>query len=127
MTGVALVTVLALIEVMVFGFQVGQARQRYKIEAPATSGHPIFERYNRVHQNTIEQLIVFVPLVWIFATNVHAPTAVALGLLFVIGRAIYAAGYVRDPARRGTGAIITFAVLAVLALGSLAGAIWQLL
>ena len=61
----ALVTVLALIEYMILGVMVGQARGRYKIEAPATTGDPMFERYFRVHQNTLESLIVFLPALWI--------------------------------------------------------------
>ena len=58
---VAIVTVLVLIEYFVFGALVGRARGRAEIEAPATTGDPIFERYFRVHQNTMEQLVMFLP------------------------------------------------------------------
>jgi uncharacterized membrane protein YecN with MAPEG domain len=64
---VALVVVLALLEYSILGVMVGQARLKYKVPAPATTGDPIFERYFRVHQNTMEQLIVFVPAMFIFA------------------------------------------------------------
>ena len=56
---VAIVILLALIEYNIFGILVGRARAKYNVPAPATSGDPVFERYCRVHQNTLEQLMVF--------------------------------------------------------------------
>ena len=64
---VAIVTVLALIEYLAFGILVGRARLAHGVKAPAISGHPIFERYFRVHQNTAEQLWLFLPGLWLFA------------------------------------------------------------
>ena len=119
---VAVVTVLALIEYMVLGIQVGQARGRYGIEAPATTGHPIFERHFRVHQNTLEQLVVFVPALWLFARYVSAPVAAGLGVLFIVARLLYARGYVADPKKREAGSILTAVATSVLLLGGLIGA-----
>ncbi len=51
---VTIVIALALIEYSVFGMLVGKARGKYGIDAPAITGNPIFERYYRVHQNTLE-------------------------------------------------------------------------
>jgi glutathione S-transferase len=124
---IELVTVLAVIEAWLFGFQVGRARQRFEVPAPATTGHPVFERYNRVHQNTLEQLIVFLPLIWVFALYVNVRGATVLGFLFIIARAIYAVGYVKDPGRRVAGATLTFLVLAVLAVGSVTGVVGAML
>jgi uncharacterized membrane protein YecN with MAPEG domain len=112
---------LTLIELMIFSTLVGRARVKFSIQAPATSGNPIFERYHRVHQNTLEQVVVFLPLLWIFAFYVHAKTAAALGVLFIVARIVYAMGYVKEPSRRTAGAGLTFVVIAVLALGSLIG------
>ena len=67
MSLVSLAVVLALLEYAILGLLVGQARGKYKAPAPATTGDPIFERYFRVHQNTMEQLVVFVPAMFIFA------------------------------------------------------------
>lgn len=67
---VAIVIGLALIEYFVFGLLVGRARQTYGVAAPAMSGHPVFERYMRVHQNTLEQLAVFVPAMVMFGVYV---------------------------------------------------------
>lgn len=118
---VALVTVIILIEYFVFVMMVGTARHKTGIKAPATSGHPLLERTFRVQMNTLEQLAVVLPTLWLFGLYVHAMAAAGLGLLFVIGRALYYFGYVADPAKRGTGFGIGFLATIVLILGSLYG------
>lgn len=120
---VAIVAGLALLELVWFGIQTGRARGRYKIEAPAVTGHPIFERHFRVQQNTLEQMMVFLPSLFLFANYVHAPTAAALGLVFVIGRLVYERGYVADAAKRGPGFALSSIPALVLLLGGLIGAI----
>src|ERR1700752_4851806 len=112
---------LALLEYMVMGGLVGFARTKYRVAAPATTGHPDFERTNRVHVNTLENLIIFIPSVWIFATYVSARWAAALGLVFVVSRAVYPAGYFRAADKRHVGAGITELVEIVLVVGSLIG------
>jgi glutathione S-transferase len=121
MHGVAAVTALALLEFLVLGGLVGRARAKYGVEAPATTGDPTFERYFRVHQNSMEALIVFIPALWMFARYLNNPVAIALGLIFIAGRVIYAASYVRAPEKRGPGAGITFIVNGTLVIGSLVG------
>lgn len=104
---VALVTVLALLEFQWFGIMVAKARGRFGIQAPATTGNEVFERYFRVHMNTQEQLVMFLPTLWIFAHFVSPVWAAALGAVFVIGRAVYAASYIRDPRTRTLGFALT--------------------
>jgi uncharacterized membrane protein YecN with MAPEG domain len=123
--GVAIVTILALLEYAVLGMLVGRARGKYGVEAPATAGHPEFERYFRVHQNTLESLITFIPALWLFASFISASAAVALGLVFIVARIIYAAGYIKDSKRRGPGAMLSFLVTVVLLLGGLMGAVME--
>ena len=123
---VALITALAAIEVMVFGMLVGRGRGIYGVPAPATSGHPAWERLNRVHQNSVEQLVVFLPLLWTFALSISQTWAAILGALFLVGRIVYAVGYAQDPARRAAGAIITVVVESILAAGSVIGYIVQI-
>src|SRR5579863_2990419 len=115
----AMITVLALLEYSVLGAMVGRARAKYGIEAPATTGNPEFERYFRVHENTLESLIVFLPAVWIFSLSVNYHFGVALGALFLIARIIYASGYINAPAKRGPGAMATFVINGILVLGSM--------
>ena len=124
---VAIVTSLALIQVFVFAFQVGQQRQKHGVAAPAMSGADEFERANRVHQNTVEQLIILIPSMWMFATYWRADVAAGLGLLYVIARQIYRGAYMQDPAKRSAGFGIGWLATTVLLLGSLIGAVMQLL
>ena len=126
MTLVAIVIALALIEYLVFALLVGRARVRCNVLAPATTGHPVFERYFRVQQNTLEQLIVFLPSIWLFGTYVSPLWAAGLGLLFVVGRVLYMIGYVADPKKRGAGFGLSFLPTAILAVGALVGAILSL-
>jgi len=123
---VAAVISLALIEFIVFSLLVGRARMRCNVKAPAITGHPVFERYFRVQQNTLEQLIVFVPSVWFFGTYVSAIWAAGLGVVFIIGRALYLRGYVADPAKRSAGFGLSFLPNVILLIGALVGAILSL-
>jgi uncharacterized MAPEG superfamily protein len=123
---VAAVISLALIEYIVFSLLVGRARMRCKVEAPAITGHPIFERYFRVQQNTLEQLIIFVPSVWLFGLYVSAVWAAGLGVVFIIGRALYLNGYVADPRKRSAGFGLSFLPNVILVIGALVGAILSL-
>jgi len=100
---VAIVTVLALLEFMWLMARVGKARAQFGIVAPATTGNDIFERHFRVQMNTVEQLILFLPSLWIFARFIAPLWAAAFGLVFILGRAIYAISYVRDPKSRSLG------------------------
>jgi glutathione S-transferase len=124
---IAVVSLLALIEYMVIAGLVGSARGKYGVKAPATTGNEVFERYFRVQQNTLEQLVVFLPALWLFANYVSTSLGAVIGLAFIIGRAVYLRGYVADPAKRGTGFAISFAANAILVLGGLGGAIVQAL
>jgi len=100
MTWVHIVIVLALLEYLVFGMLVGRARMKYAIAAPAVSGHSMFERYFRVHQNTLEQMVIFIPAVLLFGRYLSPIGAAVLGVIYLLGRIVYAAGYVRAPEKR---------------------------
>lgn len=123
MTLVYVVMMLAVIEYFAFGMAVGMARGRYKIPAPAVSGNPDFERYYRVQMNTLEQLMVFLPSLWTFATFVSAIWAAGLGLVFVIGRLVYFYGYTRAANKRGIGFGISGLPTMILMIGGLVGAV----
>ncbi len=120
---VAIVVCLALLELAVFGFISGGARGKYGVAAPATTGHPTFERHFRVHQNTIEQLVMFVPGILLFGYYVSAPIGALIGILYVIGRIWYAQAYVQDPGKRTGGFLVSMLSTQVLVLGGLIGAI----
>lgn len=116
---VAIVTALALLVYMYMAFQVGAGRGKYNVEAPAISGDPTWERLYRVQTNTVEQLVVFLPALWIFAYLGNPVWAAAIGSVFVIGRVIYMVTYVQDPARRTIGFLLGFLANVVLVIGVL--------
>ena len=122
MAYVDIVTALAVLQFIVFGFRVGGARGRYGVKAPAITGNEIFERYFRVQQNTLEQLIAFLPGIYIFAHYFSPKVAAALGVVYLIGRELYAFTYVKDPANRGVGFGMTFLPVVILVAGGLIGA-----
>jgi uncharacterized membrane protein YecN with MAPEG domain len=119
-----IVALLAMLENMIISMLCGQARGRYDVQAPATTGHPVFERWYRVQMNTLEQLVVFLPALFLFARFVSPTWAAGLGLVFIVGRAIYARSYVADPASRSLGFGLTFIPNVLLVLGALLGAIF---
>jgi glutathione S-transferase len=126
MEPVAIVSALALLEYIFFMYQVGKARVRFEVPAPKTSGHPEFERYFRVQQNTLEQLVIFLPALWMAGWYADVYAAAILGLGFVLGRAMYYVAYVRDPRKRGPGFALSLAANAVLVATALAGALASL-
>lgn len=123
---VTIVIALALIEYTIFCFLVGKAREKYNICAPAISGDPVFERYYRVQQNTLELLVLFIPGMFMFSHYVRADVAAGLGAIFIIGRVLYFRSYVADPKTRGPGFILSMLPALILVLGGLVGAIMKL-
>jgi len=113
----AIVTVLAVLVYFYMGLRVGQMRGKHKIAAPAMTGNPEFERAVRVHMNTLEQIIVFLPLLWIatvyFRTLAWLPAV--LGLVWIVGRILYMQGYMQAPEKRELG----FGIAALANLGLL--------
>jgi glutathione S-transferase len=123
MAYVDIVTALAVLQFFWFAMRVGKARETYGIKAPATSGNEIFERHMRVQQNSLEQLIIFLPGLYMFARYFNPWYAAGLGVVFLIGRHLYAIGYVKDPARRSVGFLTGFFPTMILVFGGLVGAI----
>ena len=121
---VAIVIGLAVVEYFYLTMRTGMVRGRTGVPAPAMSGNPEFDRQFRVQYNTIEQLMIFFPSILLFAVYVSEPVASSLGLVFILGRALYARGYRIDPAKRGPGFGLTLLSNAVLLLGGLAGAVY---
>lgn len=115
----ALVILLTVILLFAVTFLTGRARDKYKIKAPATSGHPLFERAYRIQMNTLEQAVLFLPTLWLAARFGNPSWAGILGLVWLAGRAWYVVAYRRDPARRGPAfglAMLAWALLLVLAI-----------
>nr|WP_225737263.1 MAPEG family protein [Dyella acidiphila] len=117
----ALVTLLTLL--LLFGtvYAVGHARGKYGIQAPATSGHPGFERAYRVQMNTLENAVMFLPALWLAAHYGYVLWAGVAGLVWILGRSWYALAYLQDAKKRGPGYLVSMigwaAVMVMAALG----------
>lgn len=115
----ALVTLLSVLLMFATGWVVGSARGKYNIKAPATSGHPAFERAYRVQMNTLEGTVLFLPTLWVAATYGFSGWAGVAGLVWLVGRVWYAVAYLKDPAKRGPGFLIaTLSWIALLIMAS---------
>lgn len=123
MNWVSLIMLLSVLQSGVFGGLVGWARGKYKVAAPATTGNEVFERHFRVHYNTNEQLFLFLPAIWFFATYISSYWASILGSIYLIGRVLYAIGYVRSPKQREYGSIMSTVPTVTMLLGAIYGAI----
>jgi glutathione S-transferase len=120
---VALVTLAAAALYFWTAFQVGAGRSKYNVPAPAMTGSPEFERLVRVQANTLESLPLFIPALWLFALYFNDLIAAGLGLVWLIGRVIYAVTYAKDPSKRSTGFTIQLLATAVLWAGAVIGAV----
>lgn len=105
---VALVTLLLVLQYFIFTMLCGMARGKSGIQAPAVTGDETLERAYRVQMNTLEQLMMVLPGLWLSAMYFDSLVAALLGLVFFVGRVLYRAGYMKDPAKRGPGFLIGF-------------------
>jgi len=125
MNYVHIIALLAIIQFIVFGIFVGAARGKYGVKAPAMTGNEHFERAVRVHMNTLEQLVCFMPALLIAAVYWPQTYVAAAGVVYLIGRALYRQAYVTDPAKRGLGFLLTFLPTTLLTLAGLVGALMR--
>lgn len=123
----AIVTLIAILEYMAFTMAVGFGRNAHKVDAPAISGHELWERKFRVQQNTLEQLIIFLPALWLCSYFWDPKIASGVGLLFLIGRPLYAIAYTKNPESRTAGFLMGYFANAVLVVSGLVAAIGSLL
>ncbi len=126
MAWVDIVGIAAVVQLILFGVLVGRARRDYALAAPATTGHPVFERYYRVQMNTVETLIAFLPGLWLAAKYWPPHYVAAIGAVYLIGRVVYLRGYIADPDKRHMGYLLSALPTMVLLLGALIGAIRSL-
>jgi glutathione S-transferase len=116
----ALITLLATALMFWTAINVGRARVKYEVKAPATSGHEMFDRAYRVQMNTMESALMMLPALWVYAAFAGDTGAGAMGLAWVAGRIWYALAYQKDPAKRGGGFSLSLLAIA----GLWAGGLW---
>lgn len=111
---IAVITILALIEYLVFQGFVGYWRGKGNVPAPKVTGNEHYERWYRVQLNTVEQLMVFLPALWLCAYLGATTVATVAGIAFLVARPIYAATYVADPPKRTLGFVLGYLANVVL-------------
>lgn len=105
--------------------RVGILRGKHSIKAPATSGHPEFDRAFRVQLNTLEQMGILLPFLWVAALYPIQPVWIAplIGVIWLVGRVVYLRRYTADPETRampaGIGGLSSLAMFLVAASGVL--------
>ena len=122
----ALVTCLAILFYLFTGVQVSRARVAFGIKAPATSGHPDFDRVFRVQMNTLEWMPIFLPSLWLFAIYIGDLYAAVLGLIWIAGRVLYLTGYSQAAAKRGPGFAMQALAGIILWAGALGAIVWRI-
>jgi len=114
----SLIILIALVQYTWFSLRVGIARGKYHIDAPKVTGDETWERLFRVQQNTLEQLVIFIPAMWLFSMYLSARWALLPGLVFIVGRQLYSYEYVNKPATRVPGMAMTLLANAALLIGA---------
>lgn len=127
MTWIALIIMAAVAQYIVLTSNVGATRAKYGVQAPKTVGSEDWERRFRVQQNTLEQLVAFIPSLYMCAMYASLYLAYVGGVVYLLGRTHYAISYYKDPALRAPGMLMTFFSTAIMALAALGGIIWELL
>jgi glutathione S-transferase len=122
----AFVTLIAVLLYTLLTFNVGRARMRFNIPPPQTTGNLDFERFLRVQQNTLEQLMFFLPSLWLASLYSSAKLSALLGLIWIIGRLLYANGYYKAAPKRMLGFMINIFISSILLLMGLIGSIQAL-
>lgn len=101
------------------GFRVGRARSKHGVAAPAVHGNEDFERVHRAHQNTVEQLVIFLPLLAVAAWLWGDRYAAIYGLVWSLGRILYVEGYARAAGKREIGFLLSGVLSLLVLLGLL--------
>ena len=123
MNYINVIAVLAVFQLVFFSILVGRARVAHGIEAPAVSGHEMFERAYRVQMNTLEQIVAFLPALFIAAQYWPAAYVAAVGTIYLLGRVIYWRSYMSAPSSRSLGFGLSALPTLVLLLAALIGAV----
>lgn len=119
----AIITLLNVLLLALCLYFVGRARGRHGIQAPATTGHPDFDRAFRAHMNTVEQTVMFLPSLWVATLFGDQTGAMVLGYIWLVARVWFLFGYLAEAKKRSIG----FTLASLANLGLLVVGFWGLL
>ena len=122
--------ILSSIALLVYYFtllRAGMARGKFYIKAPSHDGPEEYVRHVRVHHNTLEHLILFLPGLWLFSFAVDPVWATIIGILWPIGRIRYALSYYKDAEKRGPGLYLSMPPIYIYVLGSFIAFLYKII
>ena len=122
----AIVTLLAVAFYFFLATRVSVAHSRFNVRLPTTTGNPDLERIFRAHMNTLEWMPTFLVPLWLCATYLSDVFAAVLGVIWIVGRAVYFAGYSRAVEKRLPGFFIQSTACLLLFIGAAAGVVMRL-
>ena len=115
------ITLMTVLLMLGLTFNVGRARGKYHVHAPAITGNEFFERAYRIQLNTIENVMMFLPALWLYAIFIGDKGAGDSGVIWLIARVWYAIAYQINPSKRALGFMISLLVVAGLWAGAADG------
>jgi uncharacterized membrane protein YecN with MAPEG domain len=117
------VTVLAALVCLGTAILVARVRRREKISPPAMTGSFAVECALRVQGNTTEQVVIFLPVLWIATLYFQGWVPPLIGLVWCLARILYAYAYMSEPKSRSVG----FALSVFCSIGLAILSIWGLI
>ena len=111
------VTMLTALLLFGLAFMTGMAREKGKVAIleTYTTTNKDFLIANRIHLNTLENALVFLPLLWVATLFSGLPQyAATAGAIWLLARVAYAYVYRRNPAKRAPAFMLSLLSLLVL-------------
>jgi glutathione S-transferase len=119
----AIVSLLVIPMLIWLGLRVAGAHRKYNVQLPAMAGDPAFDRIYRAHANTLEWLPNFLIPLWLCGYFLSDIGAAAVGVLWLVGRVMYAIGYAKAVDKRIPGFGIQALACLLLLVGAVVGLI----
>ena len=91
-----LITIITLFIYQILSLNVSRSRFQNKIPAPITVGNLNFERAYRTHLNFLENMVIFLPLVWICSSFGNNIFYLLSCVFWIIGRVVFSISYIKD-------------------------------
>lgn len=121
----SMVALLVVIFYFFIATRVPLARRKFNVQLPAITGHPDFERVFRAHQNTLEWMPTFLLPLWLCAFYFSDAGAAILGVVWIVGRAVYYVGYTREVKGRIPGFFVQSIACLLLIIGAIVGMVMR--
>ena len=120
----ALVTLSTSLMIFFLAFRVGMTRMKHKVKPYEDTKEKAVLIANRVHMNTIEMTVVYLPILWVATVFSSANLAWILGIAWFITRVGYAVAYTQKPKKRELPFIMGVACIGLTSLLALYGIIF---